>query len=180
MMPPTGSAPTVSTSWSTLPGTLLAAGPWSLPGDLPLLPARMINEYQYCPRLSYLEWVQGEWADSVDTVQGRYAHRRVDRPSGDLPAPGEEAESAHARSITLSSSMCSTTRASSRATWRISSSLRPRVVAAGLPRRIPDGSNAERLSPGTIFALSVILARSSACCACLPGTPCLLRSTRSR
>jgi len=28
--------------------------------DLPLLPARMANEYQYCPRLAYLEWVQGE------------------------------------------------------------------------------------------------------------------------
>jgi len=38
--------------------------------DLPLLPARMLNEYQYCPRLSYLEWVQGEWAESADTVEG--------------------------------------------------------------------------------------------------------------
>ena len=56
-----------------------------LPGDLPLLPARMINEYQYCPRLAYLEWVQGEWSDSADTVDGRHTHRRVDRPSGDLP-----------------------------------------------------------------------------------------------
>ncbi|MBX5462204.1 MAG: CRISPR-associated endonuclease Cas1 [Steroidobacteraceae bacterium] len=56
-----------------------------LPGDLPLLPARMINEYQYCPRLAYLEWVQGEWSENSDTVEGRYAHRRVDRPSGDLP-----------------------------------------------------------------------------------------------
>lgn len=26
-----------------------------LSGDLPLLPARMVNEYQYCPRLAYLE-----------------------------------------------------------------------------------------------------------------------------
>jgi CRISPR-associated endonuclease Cas1/CRISPR-associated protein Cas4 len=76
-----------------------------LSGDLPLLPARMVNEYQYCPRLAYLEWVQGEWSDSSDTVQGRFAHRRVDKPSGDLPAPEEreEAERIHARSITLSS-----------------------------------------------------------------------------
>jgi CRISPR-associated protein Cas1 len=62
-----------------------------LPGDLPLLPARMVNEYQYCPRLAYLEWVQGEWSESSDTVEGRFAHRRVDRPSGHLPvlsAPG--------------------------------------------------------------------------------------------
>lgn len=56
-----------------------------LPGDLPLLPARMINEYQYCPRLAYLEWVQGEWSASSDTVEGQHVHRRVDRPSGDLP-----------------------------------------------------------------------------------------------
>jgi CRISPR-associated protein Cas1 len=29
----------------------------------------MVNEFQYCPRLAYLEWVQGEWADSADTVE---------------------------------------------------------------------------------------------------------------
>lgn len=76
-----------------------------LSGDLPLLPARMVNEYQYCPRLAYLEWVQGEWADSSDTVEGRYSHRRVDKPSGDLPDPnaGTAGERIHARSLTLSS-----------------------------------------------------------------------------
>lgn len=78
-----------------------------LSGDLPLLPARMVNEYSYCPRLAYLEWVQGEWAESGDTVEGRYAHRRVDKPSGDLPSPAAndeaDAEKIHARSITLSS-----------------------------------------------------------------------------
>lgn len=76
-----------------------------LSGDLPLLPARMVNEYQYCPRLAYLEWVQGEWADSTDTVDGRYTHRRVDRPAGDLPVPADPStdERFHARSITLSS-----------------------------------------------------------------------------
>ncbi len=76
-----------------------------LSGDMPLLPARMVNEYAYCPRLAYLEWVQGEWADSADTIEGRHAHRRVDRPKGDLPPAGESGASAklHARSITLSS-----------------------------------------------------------------------------
>ncbi|WP_295388840.1 CRISPR-associated endonuclease Cas1 [uncultured Thiodictyon sp.] len=53
--------------------------------DVPLLPARMINEYAYCPRLAYLEWVQGEWEDSSDTVEGRHVHRRVDKPGGKLP-----------------------------------------------------------------------------------------------
>ena len=76
-----------------------------LSGDMPLLPARMVNEYQYCPRLAYLEWVQGEWAESSDTVEGRHAHRRVDKPGGKLPDPvdAEEKERVHARSITLSS-----------------------------------------------------------------------------
>lgn len=73
--------------------------------DMPLLPARMVNEYQYCPRLAYLEWVQGEWADSADTVDGRYRHKRVDTPSGKLPELGsiEDDERFHARSVTLSS-----------------------------------------------------------------------------
>ncbi len=75
--------------------------------DVPLLPARMVNEYQYCPRLAYLEWVQGEWAESVDTVEGRHAHRRVDKRSGTLPTPTSEPpeplERVHARSVTLSS-----------------------------------------------------------------------------
>jgi len=76
-----------------------------LAGDSPLLPARMVNEYQYCPRLAYLEWVQGEWADSADTVEGRAKHRRTDRGGGHLPpaAELEEHERLHARSLTLSS-----------------------------------------------------------------------------
>lgn len=76
-----------------------------LSGDMPLLPARMINEYQYCPRLAYLEWVQGEWAASADTVEGDHAHRRVDRPSAGFPEADEleVADTLHGRSISLSS-----------------------------------------------------------------------------
>jgi CRISPR-associated protein Cas1 len=76
-----------------------------LTGDQPLLPARMINEYVYCPRLAYLEWVQGEWADSGDTVDGRHKHRRVDVAGGKLPAADEveSGERIHARSVTISS-----------------------------------------------------------------------------
>ncbi len=73
--------------------------------DMPLLPARMVNEYQYCARLAYLEWVQAEWAESADTVEGRHTHRRADKPGGKLPPPEElDAEAhIHVRSITLSS-----------------------------------------------------------------------------
>ena len=71
----------------------------------PLVPARMVNEYVYCPRLAYLEWVQGEWVESSDTVEGRHAHRRVNRDGGKLPPAADVGEGArlHARSITLSS-----------------------------------------------------------------------------
>ncbi|TVQ90634.1 MAG: CRISPR-associated endonuclease Cas1 [Chromatiaceae bacterium] len=73
--------------------------------DMPLLPARMVNEFCYCARLAYLEWVQGEWDDSTDTVEGRWVHRRVDKPGGKLPTAeaSEPEERIHARSITLSS-----------------------------------------------------------------------------
>ena len=66
-----------------------------------LLPARMLNEYTYCPRLFHLEWVGQQWADSIDTEEGRYHHRRVDRPGGS----GEPNEDRpwKARSLQLSS-----------------------------------------------------------------------------
>src|SRR5437773_3819195 len=74
----------------------------SLPGPLP---ARMLNEFAYCPRLAWLEWVQGDFADSADTVDGRRLHRRVDKETDALP-PASELENGeedlHARSIYLS------------------------------------------------------------------------------
>lgn len=74
-----------------------------------LVPARMLNEFAYCPRLCYLEWVQGEFAHSADTIDGRFQHRRVDQPTGNLalpPSPSDDDADAgdkiHARSVTLS------------------------------------------------------------------------------
>jgi len=57
--------------------------------DVPdLIPARMLNEFCYCPRLAYLEWVQGEFADNLETLQGRFAHRRVDKAAAkEVPGP---------------------------------------------------------------------------------------------
>jgi len=52
------------------------------------VPVRMLNEHVYCPRLFALEWLNGEWADSADTVKGRHVHRRVDQESREgLPEP---------------------------------------------------------------------------------------------
>ena len=68
--------------------------------DMPeLIPARMLNEFAYCPRLCYIEWVQGEFLDSADTVDGRFQHRRVDAGSDKA---AEEFETFHARSVYLS------------------------------------------------------------------------------
>lgn len=71
------------------------------------VPARMLNEFTYCPRLAYLEWVQGEWADNPDTLDGDFVHRNADRPDHqpiDTPDAEEPAEEKlHARSVRLES-----------------------------------------------------------------------------
>lgn len=67
------------------------------------LPARMVNEFVYCPRLFYYEWVDGLFRQSADTVEGSVQHRRVDQPTG-MPASDEPgADTIHSRSVTLSS-----------------------------------------------------------------------------
>lgn len=68
-----------------------------------LIPARMINEYTYCPRLCYLEWVQGQFVESADTLAGSYQHRRVEEEKGEIPEDREDQSIIHARSVLLSS-----------------------------------------------------------------------------
>jgi CRISPR-associated protein Cas1 len=72
-------------------------------GEADLLPVRILNEYVYCPRLAYLEWVQGEFAPSADTVDGAIRHKRVDQPSGNLPEQPEAERTIHASSVALGS-----------------------------------------------------------------------------
>ncbi|HEY6315097.1 MAG TPA: CRISPR-associated endonuclease Cas1 [Streptosporangiaceae bacterium] len=67
-----------------------------------LVPARMLNEYAYCPRLFFLEWVDQLWAPSSDTAEGDRQHRRVDAGGGAAPLPSE-GEVKAARSVELSS-----------------------------------------------------------------------------
>jgi len=76
----------------------------------------MLNEFTYCPRLGYLEFVQGEWAENIETMEGTFGHRNVDKPDrreilppkrkrgspANEPEADAEPETIHARSITLS------------------------------------------------------------------------------
>lgn len=92
-----------------------------------LLPARMLNEFVYCPRLFYYEHVEGVFLHSADTKKGAAEHTRVDAGRGELPKAAEakaeespavaesqisnaesqipppEAEVIHARSVMLGS-----------------------------------------------------------------------------
>jgi CRISPR-associated protein Cas1 len=70
--------------------------------DPALLPARMLNEYAYCPRLFHIEVNEGLFEDNVHTVEGRAAHRRVDGREDPLPEAEDEAPKV-ARSVKLSS-----------------------------------------------------------------------------
>ena len=66
-----------------------------------LIPARMLNEFIYCPRLFHLEWVQAEFADNDETVHGRFVHERADVPGGKLPEPSAIDDGLRARSVML-------------------------------------------------------------------------------
>lgn len=66
-----------------------------------LLPARMLNEFVYCPRLFYLEWVDKQWQSNDDTEAGRWVHRDVDSRHGALAPPGEASPDT-VRSVELS------------------------------------------------------------------------------
>lgn len=65
----------------------------------------MLNEFAYCPRLFYLEWVEGLWEENADTVEDELAHARSDRGGGRLPtadaADDADAWAGKARSVTL-------------------------------------------------------------------------------
>lgn len=57
-----------------------------------VLPARMLNEYVYCPRLFYYEFVEGLFLHSADTERGNAIHKKVDKGKGDLPSPEPDKE----------------------------------------------------------------------------------------
>lgn len=72
--------------------------------ELPeLVPARMVNEFTYCPRLFHIEWVQARFEGNADTAEGSWHHRAVDRAAGRMPAPDDGSELRRATSVMLGS-----------------------------------------------------------------------------
>jgi CRISPR-associated protein Cas1 len=65
----------------------------------------MLNEYVYCPRLFYYEWVEGVFAHNRETVEGSLRHAKLDDRQDELVPADELAddEKLHSRSVTLAS-----------------------------------------------------------------------------
>ena len=74
------------------------------PSEFPLqIPARMLNEFAYCPRLFHLEWVQGQFVGNADTAEGTWQHRAVDVEKGRAPAADQAEDLREARSLLVGS-----------------------------------------------------------------------------
>ncbi|MXX20777.1 MAG: CRISPR-associated endonuclease Cas1 [Cenarchaeum sp. SB0661_bin_35] len=65
-----------------------------------LIPVRMLTQYSYCPRLAYMEWVQGEFAYSADVVEGTQKHKNVDTPA--KKSTDTSQDTIHAKSVLVS------------------------------------------------------------------------------
>ncbi|PYJ80917.1 MAG: CRISPR-associated endonuclease Cas1 [Verrucomicrobia bacterium] len=52
----------------------------------------MLNEFVYCQRLFYYEFVEGVFVESADTIRGGALHQRVDSGTGALPKAKRKAE----------------------------------------------------------------------------------------
>ena len=63
-----------------------------------LIPASMLAAFAYCPRLCYLQFVQGEFQDSAELAEGRFQHRWIDAAQDEVP---EDFQPFHARSVSL-------------------------------------------------------------------------------
>lgn len=63
------------------------------------IPARMLNEFVYCQRLFYYEFVEGVFVESADTLRGGEIHQRVDSGTGALPAAKRKSETGKPKEV---------------------------------------------------------------------------------
>jgi CRISP-associated protein Cas1 len=71
----------------------------------PRMPVRRLQNFAYCQRLFYLQWVEEIFVENADTVEGSAVHRQTDKPSQMPDDPREMGlpEGARVRSLTLES-----------------------------------------------------------------------------
>jgi CRISPR-associated protein Cas1 len=77
----------------------------SAPEPPPLMPVRRLQNYAFCPRQFYFQWVENAFLENADTVEGSAVHRQTDKPSA-LPEDPKELElpeGARLRSLALES-----------------------------------------------------------------------------
>ena len=130
-----------------------------------LLPARMLNEYVYCPRLFFYEWVEGVFENSADTLDGQAKHTRVDSGPSPMPAAeGMKGEAIHSRSVTLSSERVGLTAKldliASDASAADGKSVRPVDYKRGKPREV-DGALAPWPSDRIQIAAQALVLRDN-------------------
>ena len=71
---------------------LVARAPLTETREPQQIPARMLNEFVYCQRLFYYEFVEGVFVESVDTLRGDVIHERIDSGKGELPPAKKKAK----------------------------------------------------------------------------------------
>lgn len=119
------------------------------------LPARMLNEFVYCPRLFFYEWVEAVFAHSADTVEGELRHEKLETREDPMP-PADTGEVIHSRSVMLSS-------AAHRLIARIDlvegdgSAAVPVDYKKGSPRETDDGPEAWQADRAQVCAQALIL-----------------------
>ena len=160
------------------------------------LPARMLNEFVYCPRLFYYEHVEGLFLKSTDTVKGSTIHQRVDGGKGVLAQPDSllsqnstpplpntaDLEVIHSRSVSLGSTRLGVVAKMDLIEATLTddgtvSSVCPVDYKVGSPRTGPDGIelwDADRIQLG----LQCLILRDN-CYACDSGV-IYYRATKQR
>ena len=85
-VPPTAPAPALTRPANTLSHSMDERKVAGREVEPQQIPARMLNEFVYCQRLFYYEFVEGVFVESADTLRGAAIHQRVDTGAGALPA----------------------------------------------------------------------------------------------
>lgn len=116
-----------------------------------LLPARMLNEFVYCPRLFYYEHVEGVFLHSADTRRGAEEHKRVDAGKGGLPKAKKHSPAPEPASVSSAADRASETDALDA----------PDAVASGNAEGAPsESAAADSAAPTPPLDAEIIHARS--------------------